>query len=186
MEEESNRMERPPRIGVIGSGGPLDERTADLARRVGAELGRRGAVLVCGGLGGVMQAAADGASRAGGTVVGLLPGDDPSRAAAGVSIPLPTGLGQARNALVVSSSESVIALAGGWGTLSEAAFCLKLGVPLLGLRDELPHGLPIERLEDPEDAAQLAIERAVARRGRSTSAECTGADDGGRATGEVR
>jgi predicted Rossmann-fold nucleotide-binding protein len=132
-----------------------------------------------------MQEAADGAMRAGGTVVGILPGDDPSRAAAGVSIPLPTGLGQARNALVVRSSEAVIALAGSWGTLSEAAFCLKLGVPLLGLRDELPRELPIERLENPEEAAELAIARAKARRERSMSAGCEGEEASVETAGEV-
>ena len=175
--------DRPVRIGVIGSGTPLDERTKELALRVGAALGRRGAVLVCGGLGGVMEAAAEGAAGAGGTIVGILPGDDAGRAAAAVTIPLPTGLGQARNALVVRSSEAVIALAGSWGTLSEAAFCLKLGVPLLGVGDHLPAELPIERIEDPEAAAELAIERAAARRG-SPLPGCADAD-GDREPGEI-
>ena len=121
-----------------------------------------------------MKAAAEGAAEAGGTVVGLLPGEDPSHAAAAVTLPLPTGLGQARNALVVRSSEAVVALAGGWGTLSEAAFCLKLGVPLLGLGDRLPDEIPIERSHDPEEVVELAIERAAARRGRSRSVECDG------------
>lgn len=167
MEKQPSHALRPLRIGVIGSGGAIDQRTADLARRVGGALAGHGAVIVCGGLGGVMQAAADGATQAGGTVVGILPGDDPRQAAPGVSIPLATGLGQARNALVVRSSEAVIALAGSYGTLSEAAFCLKLDVPLLGLGDDLPRQLPIDRLENPEEAARLAIERATARRGES-------------------
>jgi uncharacterized protein (TIGR00725 family) len=72
-----------------------------------------------------MEAAAAGARDAGGTVLGILPGSDAGAAAAGVSIPIPTGLGEARNVLVVRSSEAVVAIAGGWGTLSEAAFCLK-------------------------------------------------------------
>ncbi len=155
---------RPLRVGVIGSGGALDERTADAARRLGAALAERGAVVVCGGLGGVMAAAAEGASGVGGTVLGILPGSDPAAAAAGVSLPLATGLGEARNALVVRASEAVVAVAGGWGTLSEAAFCLKLGVPLFGLHDRLPAELPFERGQDPEEVAERATRAALARR----------------------
>lgn len=155
---------RPLRVGVIGSGESLDERTVDVARRLGAALAARGAVVVCGGLGGVMAAAAEGARRAGGTVIGILPGFDAGAAAAGVSIPLPTGLGEARNVLVVRASEAVVAIAGGWGTLSEAAFCLKLGVPLFGLRDRLPRELPLERGDEPETIAEWATQAALARR----------------------
>jgi len=155
---------RPLRLGVIGSGGALDAATAEAARRVGVAMAGRGAVLVCGGLGGVMEAAAEGAAVAGGTVLGILPGTSPESAARGVSIPLPTGLGEARNVLVVRCSEAVIAIAGGYGTLSEAAFCLKLGVPLLGLHDRLPAELPIERLDDPEAAVERALRLAEQRR----------------------
>ncbi|MFQ5889409.1 MAG: TIGR00725 family protein, partial [Gemmatimonadota bacterium] len=108
--------ERPLRIGVIGSA-EADEDAMAVARAVGCGLARAEAVLVCGGLGGVMAAAAEGAAAEGGTVVGLLPGDDARAAAPAVSIPLPTGLGEARNTLVVKASEAVIAVAGGWGTL---------------------------------------------------------------------
>ena len=169
-------QKRPPHIGVIGSGGSLDASTAAAAERVGAALARRGAVVVCGGLGGVMAAAAAGASRAGGSVLGILPGSEASAAASGVSTVVPTGLGEARNVLVVRSSEAVIAIAGGWGTLSEAAFCLKLGVPILGLRDSLPADLPIERVEDPERAAELALQRAEERRGRASPGGRIGGD----------
>jgi hypothetical protein len=168
-DQEDDRRGRPLRVGVIGSGGRLDRESAEAARRVGAALARRGAVLVCGGLGGVMEAAAAGAREAGGTVLGILPGSDAGAAAPGVSIPLPTGLGEARNVLVVRSSEAVVAIAGGWGTLSEAAFCLKLGVPLFGLRDHLPAEMSIERLDDPEEAAERAL-RAAGRR-RATPSE---------------
>ncbi len=162
-QEDAGRG-RPLRVGVIGSGSRLDPETAEAARRVGAALARGGAVLVCGGLGGVMEAAAAGARDEGGTVLGILPGSDADAAAPGVSIPVPTGLGEARNVLVVRSSEAVVAIAGGWGTLSEAAFCLKLGVPLIGLRDHLPAEMSIQRLDDPEEAAERALLAAGRRR----------------------
>jgi uncharacterized protein (TIGR00725 family) len=111
-----------------------------------------------------MEAAAAGARDEGGTVLGILPGSDADAAAPGVSIPVPTGLGEARNVLVVRSSEAVVAIAGGWGTLSEAAFCLKLGVPLIGLRDHLPAEMSIQRLDDPEEAAERALLAAGRRR----------------------
>lgn len=171
-ERRSGVSDRPYRIGVIGSGGSIDEATAAAARGVGAALAERGALVVCGGLGGVMAAAAEGAAAAGGNVLGILPGAAAGAAAPGVSIPLPTDLGEARNILVVRTSEAVIAIAGGWGTLSEAAFCLKLGVPLLGLRDTLPAALPIERVRDPEAAVRRALELAAERRtGPAPSAE---------------
>ncbi len=119
---------------------------------------------MCGGLGGVMQAAAEGASQAGGTTVGILPGEDPSSANPGIVIPIPTGIGEARNALVVRASEAVIAISGGWGTLSEAAFCLKNGVPLILLRSDLP-GLPAPAADSPDEAVSWAIGRARERRG---------------------
>lgn len=156
-------MSRPLRIGVIGSGS-ADEELVAVARRVGRAVAEAGAVVVCGGLGGVMAAAAEGASAAGGTVLGILPGQDPDDAAAGVTLPVATGLGEARNVLVVRASEAAIAVAGGWGTLSEAAFCLKLGVPLVGIRDRLPAELPVERFDEPEAAVARALERARERR----------------------
>lgn len=157
-------MNRPLRIGVIGSG-VVDAERAEVARGVGRALAEAGAVVVCGGLGGVMAAAAAGAASAGGTVLGILPGEDPGEAPAGVTLPLATGLGEARNVLVVRASEAAIAVAGGWGTLSEAAFCLKLGVPLVGVADDLPPGLPVERFDEPEAAAAWALQRARERRG---------------------
>ncbi len=154
---------RPYRIGVIGSG-DADASIADAAKQVGRAIARAEAVVVCGGLGGVMAAAAEGAAEQGGLVLGLLPGDDPNAAAPGVSIPVPTGLGEARNALVVKASEAVVAVAGSWGTLSEASFCMKLGVPLVGLLAELPAEFAIERFDDPAEAVARALERAQARR----------------------
>jgi uncharacterized protein (TIGR00725 family) len=156
-------MTQPLRIGVIGSGS-CDEATAALARRVGEGIAAADAVLVCGGLGGVMEAAARGAREAGGLTVGILPGADPAAANAGIAVAIPSGLGEARNALVVNSSDAAVAVAGGWGTLSEAAFCLQKGVPLILLASTLPD-LPVPVAEGPEDAVDWALQQAKRRRG---------------------
>ncbi|MGD2216733.1 MAG: TIGR00725 family protein [Gemmatimonadales bacterium] len=149
------------RIGVIG-GHLCDDELAGVARRVGELVAWEGAVLVCGGLGGVMEAAAVGARDASGVVVGILPGDDVRTANPGVTIPIPTGLGEARNVLVVKASDAVIAIAGGWGTMSEAALCLKLGVPLIRLKSDLSN-LPVPEAETPEEAVVWALDQARTR-----------------------
>ncbi len=154
---------RPLRIGVIGSGRAAPEE-AGLAHAVGAALARAGAIVVCGGLGGVMRAAADGASSEGGIAVGILPGGDPHAAADGVAIPIPTGLGEARNVVVARASEAVVAIAGEWGTLSEAAFCRKFGIPVIGLASSLPEDVVDETAEDAAAAAARALELAQSRR----------------------
>ncbi|MYC89362.1 MAG: TIGR00725 family protein [Gemmatimonadales bacterium] len=151
------------RIGVIGSGAAAPAETG-LAHAVGAAVARAGAIVVCGGMGGVMRAAAEGASSEGGTVVGILPGGDPGAAADGVTIPIPTGLGEARNVVVARASEAVVAIAGEWGTLSEAAFCRKFGVPVIGLACSLPADVVDETAEDAAEAAARALELAEARR----------------------
>lgn len=159
---EGGTSSRPLRIGVIGSG-DCEKEIATLARRVGELIAARGAVLVCGGLGGVMQAAAEGARESGGTTLGILPGDDARAASPGIVIAVPSGLGEARNAVVVRASEAVIAIAGGWGTLSEAAFCLKIGTPLIRLRSDLPP-LPVPEASSAEEAVIWAVEQARERR----------------------
>lgn len=111
-----------------------------------------------------MAAAAEGACLEGGGVLGLLPGDDPDEAADGVSIPIPTGFGEARNFLVVRASEAVIAVAGSWGTLNEAAHCVKIGRPLVGVHDRLGERFDIERFDDPAEAVARALEMATERR----------------------
>lgn len=155
-------MSQPLRIGVIGSH-DCGAEIAAVARRVGSLIAEGGAVLVCGGLGGVMAAGAEGARAAGGTTVGILPGSDPGAANPGIEIAIPTGLGEARNALVVGASDAVIAIAGGWGTLSEAAFCLKNRVPLILLRSELPT-LPVPEAASPDEAVEWALQQARERR----------------------
>jgi len=119
-------------IGVIGAG-RCDNETYESARRVGAGIARMGATLVCGGLGGVMEGACQGAHEAGGQAVGILPGPDRAQANPYVTIPIVTDLGYARNVLVVRSSDLLIAISGGYGTLSEISIALKIGKPVIGL-----------------------------------------------------
>jgi uncharacterized protein (TIGR00725 family) len=119
-------------VAVIGSASCDPERAA-AAEEVGRQIARGGAVLVCGGRGGVMEAACRGAKAEGGTTVGILPGTDRREANAYVDIPIVTGLGEARNAIVVRTAGAVIAVSGGYGTLSEIGFALKMGRPVVGL-----------------------------------------------------
>jgi uncharacterized protein (TIGR00725 family) len=126
-------------LAVVGSAS-CDAETAALAEEVGQEIAHHGAVLICGGRGGVMEAACRGARSAGGTTVGILPGTDRSQANRYVDIPIITGLGEARNVLVVRSADAVIAVSGGYGTLSEIALALKMGRPVVGIQTwELQH-----------------------------------------------
>lgn len=164
--EEGARAERPYRVGVIGSSS-ADEEALAAARGVGRALAMARALLVCGGLGGVMEAAADGATSAGGAVLGFLPGDDPEAAAPGVTVPVPTGMGQARNVLVVKASEAVVAVGGAWGTRNEAALCMKIGTPLVGVHDALGDLFEIERFRDPDAGVARALELAQAWRGEA-------------------
>ena len=122
-------------IGVIGAGSCSDE-TEALAREVGGEIARRGGVLICGGLGGVMQAAARGAKEHGGLTVGILPGHDVTEANAFIDIPIATNMGQARNAIIVQTAKALVAVAGGYGTLSEMALALKIGKTVVALRPQ--------------------------------------------------
>ena len=126
-----------------------------MAERVGAELARRGAVIVCGGLGGAMEAACRGARGEGGLTVGLLPGDDRSAANPYVDVAVPTGLGEGRNALVARAADAVIAVGGGYGTLSEIAFALKAGKLVVGLGGWDLEGMTAAGSAD--DAVTLAL-----------------------------
>lgn len=117
-------------VAVIGAGEANGKELSDAAE-AGRCIARAGAVLVCGGRGGVMEAASRGAREAGGMVVGILPDEGPGNPYLGIVIP--TGLGIARNALVVAAGDAVIAVGGGYGTLSEIAIALKRGTPVFGL-----------------------------------------------------
>ena len=119
-------------IAVIGGGQP-SAREARLAEEVGRELARQDAILVCGGLGGVMEAACKGAQSEGGMTIGILPGESRRAANPSVQIPIVTGMGYARNVAVVKSAQAVIAIGGSYGTLSEIGHALQSGIPVIGL-----------------------------------------------------
>jgi uncharacterized protein (TIGR00725 family) len=143
-----------PYVAVVGSG-DADPGELQTAEEAGLALARAGAVIVCGGLGGVMAAACRGARAAEGITLGILPGTDRSSANQWVTIAVPTGLGELRNGLVVRAADVVIAIGGGPGTLSEIALALKSGVPVLGLDT-----WEIEGVEVMSDA-QVAVKRAL-------------------------
>jgi uncharacterized protein (TIGR00725 family) len=119
-------------IAVIGNSSCSPEETK-LAESVGELLAQQGVTVICGGLGGVMEAVCRGAKSKGGLTVGILPGQDSSTANPWVDIPVVTGLGEARNVAVVKSAQAVIAIGGSHGTLSEIAYALKSGIPVIGL-----------------------------------------------------
>lgn len=153
-------------IGVIGSGLPPPDVVA-LASEVGSEIARAGALLVCGGLGGVMEAACRGAKDAGGTTLAILPGTSRWEANAYVDIAIATGMGEMRNALLVRASDAVVAVGGEFGTLSEIAFALKTGVPVVGLATwelskEGRASDAIGRAGSAREAVETAIRRSTA------------------------
>ncbi len=119
-------------VAVVGPGDAASEAT-EIAEQLGGELARRGAIVVCGGLGGAMEAACRGAKSVGGLTVGILPGLDRSAANEHVDVAIPTGLGELRNGLIVRSADVVVAVQGEFGTLSEISFALKTGVPVVGI-----------------------------------------------------
>ena len=145
-------------IGVIGAG-TCDDRFHDLAYRVGKRIAEAGYPLICGGLGGVMEAACHGAHDAGGTTIGVLPGDSLRSANRYVTIPIATGIGIVRNVIIVRSSRVLIAVSGGSGTLSEIAFALQLGVPVVSLESHTPSP-DITIADDPDDAVRKALHLA--------------------------
>jgi uncharacterized protein (TIGR00725 family) len=141
-------------VAVVGPGRATAEQEA-LAEEVGRMLGERGAVVVCGGLGGVMEAACRGVEAGGGTSVGILPGTDRSAANRHVDVAIATGLGEARNALVARSADVVIAVGGEYGTLSEIALALGRGVRVIGLGSWEIDG--VEPVADPAQAVRAAL-----------------------------
>ena len=148
-------------IAVVGDG-LATEQAVELAEQTGFQLARRGCAIVCGGLGGVMEGACRGAKRAGALTVGILPGDDRHAVNPFVDVPIVTGMGEARNVLVVKSAQALIAIGGRDGTLSEIALALKVGLPVVGLRSwelhregELDPG--IIPAEDVSEAVELAV-----------------------------
>lgn len=154
-------------IAVVGPG-EADPLTSDRAEVVGQAIATAGADLVCGGLGGVMEAACRGARSAGGRTIGILPGGERAAANPHVDVVVPTGLGEARNAVVVRTADALIAVSGGWGTLSEIALAAKLARPVVGVDTwwvRRPDGSDdgLDRTDDPAAAVALAL-RALERR----------------------
>ncbi|HVE66966.1 MAG TPA: TIGR00725 family protein [Solirubrobacteraceae bacterium] len=150
-------MAAAPYVAVVGPG--EESPASEAAEAVGRELARRGAVVVCGGRGGAMAAACRGAASEGGVSVGLLPGTDRSEANEWVTVAVATGLGELRNGLVVRAADAVIAVAGGPGTLSEIAFALKTGRPVVGLETWEIEG--VVAAADPADAVERALAATV-------------------------
>jgi len=153
---------RAPYVVVCGSGQATTQEVA-WAEEVGRLVADAGAVLVCGGLGGVMDAAARGCEAGGGLSIGILPGEHRDPASPHLTVSIPTGLGEARNALVVRAADAVIAVGGEFGTLSEIALALKAGTPVVGLHTwelakagSLVHA--IIETETPQEAVRAALE----------------------------
>jgi uncharacterized protein (TIGR00725 family) len=152
-------VKRAVRVAVCGGGTPnLD--VDRLAEQVGSLIAREKAVLLCGGLFGVMEAAARGASHAGGLTVGILPGQRADDANDYIALPIVTGLGEARNTVLVRSADTVIAIGGEWGTLSEIALAKKIGRPVVLLRPGFTLSVPLPTADTPEQAVQMALAAA--------------------------
>jgi uncharacterized protein (TIGR00725 family) len=147
---------RRPYVAVIGASNATGWELAT-AEELGRRLAEEGCVLVCGGLGGVMDAAARGCEAGGGVSIGILPGPDRDTASTHLTVAIATGFGEARNAIVARSADAMIAVGGEFGTLSELALALKMGTPVIGLgtwelgRDDLDRD-PIVRAETPDEA----------------------------------
>jgi len=142
------------RIGVIGGASP-DAEALETAFKVGKLIAEKGAVLICGGLGGVMEAASQGAKEAGGMTIGILPGNNPDQANPYIDIPIATNMGHSRNSLVALNSDVLIAINGQYGTLSEIAFGCIYKKKIIGLGTwEIKGVLPAET---PEEAVELAL-----------------------------
>ncbi|MFO7733202.1 MAG: TIGR00725 family protein [Candidatus Aminicenantes bacterium] len=143
------------RVAVIGGSRP-GRKALEEAREVGRLIARAGAVLVCGGLGGVMEAAALGAHEEGGLTIGILPGNNPSDANPSIDVPVATGLGYTRNSLVVMNADAVVAVDGEYGTLSEIAYALIYGKRVVGLGTWEIRG--VMAAESPDEAVRLVLE----------------------------
>jgi len=152
-------VSRPLRVAIVGAARASEAEYA-AARALGAELAGAGAVVLCGGRGGVMEAAARGAAEAGGFAIGILPGTDASEASPWIAFPLATGMGEARNALVVRGAEAVVAVGGEWGTLSEIALARKMDIPVAALVRPRVGDLGLPELADARAAAAWALARA--------------------------
>ncbi len=148
-----------PIVAVVG-GSDCTSAEAVLAEELGGRLAHGGAVVVCGGLTGVMEAVAKGVRAAGGLTIGILPGNDARDANTYIDVPLATGMGEMRNALLVRVAGAIVAIGGGTGTLSEIALALRIGTPVVGLHDNFAGLASLPRVADAAAAADWALARA--------------------------
>lgn len=145
-------------IGVIG-GSQCSPEIVSLAEEIGGLIAEKGGILICGGLSGVMEAVCRGAKKQHGLTIGVLPGDLKSEANPYVDIPITTGMRDARNIIIVRSSDAVIAINGEYGTLSEISFCLKFDIPIIGLKTwEIDRGIVL--VSNPQEAVNKAFDLA--------------------------
>jgi len=161
--------ERKPIISVIGGSNTATAEAKALAEEVGFLIARADAVLACGGLNGVMEAACKGAKRGGGLTIGILPGSDPRDANPHVDIPIVTAISTARNAIVVRTADAIIAIDGSYGTLTEMAYAFDLGKKVFGLKswDLEKVGVP-KSLYVPVKTPREAVDRAIEEARRNT------------------
>ena len=151
-------LERKPMVAVIGAG-KCSKKLRDMAAKVGQYVAENGGVIVCGGMGGIMEGAAQGAREAGGATIGILPTDNKEDANEFIDYVIPTGFGEARNIMVVRTADAVVAFPGKYGTLSEMAFALLAGKPVISV-SAWKLGDEIRQVADPLEAAKLAMELA--------------------------
>jgi len=154
-------MKRRLVVAVIGAGDAPPE-VRKLAYEVGREIARRDAALINGGLAGVMESAAAGARKEGGHTIGILPGNDRRAANRHIEFAIATGIGEARNAVIVASADAVIALRGEGGTLAEIGYALKFGKPIVAI-DSWPEIAGLNRADTASDAVALALRLAASR-----------------------
>jgi uncharacterized protein (TIGR00725 family) len=153
---------RQPVVAVIGAGDDAPAAVCKLAFAIGREIARRGAVLLNGGRTGVMESSAAGARKHGGHTIGIIPGYDRRAANRHVEFVIATGIGEARNAVIVASADAVIALAGEGGTLAEIGFAKKFGKPIVALAS-WPEIEGLNRADTPVDAVALALRLATSK-----------------------
>jgi len=165
----AKKRPQPAKIIAVCGAGECDEQVAALAEAVGQEIARRGYWLACGGLGGVMEAAARGAKQAGGMTLGILPGLSKAEANPWIDVAVATGLREGRNLILVRTADAVIALSGEYGTLSEIALALKIGKPVIGL-NTWKVGPEVVLARDAAEAVEKAVRLAL----RETAAAACG------------
>ncbi len=157
VKKEVKKEGKKIHVGVIGAG-TCSKRICDTASEVGKNIAKAGAVLVCGGLSGVMEGAAKGAKENGGVTIGIIPGESKEEANPYIDHTIVTGFGEGRNLIVIRSSDVIIALPGKYGTLSELSFCLKLGKPVVSL-GTWDISEKIIKAKDPKEAVKLALDQ---------------------------